>query len=127
MAGCYYVTALDSVGNESRPSNIICLDNCPFYELPNAFTPNGDGENDKFTPRKMRIRFISRVEFKVYNRWGGLVFETNKPSLDWNGQNLSGAELAEGTYFYTCLVFEKRLTGEVLNPKILRGYIELVR
>ena len=127
VAGCYYVTALDSVGNESRPSNIICLDNCPFYELPNAFTPNGDGENDKFTPRKMRIRFINKVEFKVYNRWGGLVFETNKPSLDWNGQNLSGADVAEGTYFYTCLVFEKRLTGEVLNPKILRGYIELVR
>ena len=127
IAGCYYVTALDTTKNESKPSNIVCVDNCPFYELPNAFTPNGDGQNDKFTPRKMKIRFINKVEFKVYNRWGNLVFETDKPSLDWNGQNLTGADVAEGTYFYTCSVFEQRLDGAVLSPKILRGYIEVAR
>ena len=75
----------------------------------------------------MKIRFINKVEFKVYNRWGNLVFETDKPSLDWNGQNLTGADVAEGTYFYTCSVFEQRLDGAVLSPKILRGYIEVAR
>ncbi|NJN32891.1 MAG: gliding motility-associated C-terminal domain-containing protein [Saprospiraceae bacterium] len=125
VAGCYYVTAVDSIGNESRRSNVICIDNCPVYKLPNAFTPNGDKQNDIFTP--INSRYISKVEFKVVNRWGGLVFETTDPQLNWDGKNLSGNELAEGTYFYTCKVFEQRLSGEVMGTQILSGYIELFR
>ena len=124
-AGCYYVTASDSIGNESAKSNIICLDNCPIYKLPNTFTPNGDGSNDVFHPQKQR--YIARVEFKVFNRWGQLVFETDKPTLDWKGQNPNGDDLAEGTYFYTCKVYEQRVGGAVLSPKVLNGYIELIR
>ena len=124
-AGCYYVTASDSIGNESAKSNIICLDNCPIYKLPNTFTPNGDGSNDVFHPQK--LRYIARVEFKVFNRWGQLVFETDKPTLDWKGQNPNGDDLAEGTYFYTCKVYEQRVGGAVLSPKVLNGYIELIR
>ncbi len=48
FAGCYYVTAVDRSGNESRPSNTVCKDNCPYYELPNVMTPNADGKNDLF-------------------------------------------------------------------------------
>jgi gliding motility-associated-like protein len=127
VAGCYYVRAIDSLGNIGRNSNIVCKDNCPYYILPNAFTPNGDGENDLFKPVRSRTRYISKVDFKVFNRWGQLVFETTKPQLDWNGKNLNGSDLAENTYFYKCLVYEKRLGGEVLSPKVLSGYIELVR
>jgi gliding motility-associated-like protein len=127
VAGCYYVRAIDSLGNIGRNSNIVCKDNCPYYILPNAFTPNGDGENDLFKPVRSRTRYISKVDFKVFNRWGQLVFETTKPQLDWNGKNLNGSDLAENTYFYKCLVYEKRVGGEVLSPKVLSGYIELVR
>src|SRR5690606_12422741 len=48
LKGCYYITALDRSGNVSEPSNVVCVDNCPNYELPNAFTPNGDNTNDTF-------------------------------------------------------------------------------
>jgi gliding motility-associated-like protein len=125
VSGCYAVTALDSIGNESRRSNVVCLDNCPIYVLPNAFTPNGDGDNDKFIPRN--TRYVSKVKFQVFNRWGQLVFEATDPQLNWTGTNQSGADLAEGTYFYKCSVFEDRVAGEVLSSKILSGYIELVR
>jgi gliding motility-associated-like protein len=125
VAGCYAVTAIDSIGNESLKSNIVCIDNCPIYVLPNTFTPNDDGQNDIFKP--INLRYIVRVEFKVFNRWGGLVFETESPTLDWDGKNLKGTELAEGTYFYKCLVYEQRVAGVVLSPKILSGYIELIR
>ncbi len=125
VAGCYYVVAFDSIGNRSRPSNTVCLDNCPIYILPNAFTPNGDGDNEVFKP--IRMRYISKVEFKVFNRWGQVVFETNKPELNWDGKNTKGDDLTQGTYFYSCRVYEQRVNGEVLNPKVLSGYIELIK
>jgi gliding motility-associated-like protein len=125
VAGCYYVTASDSIGNESRRSNLVCIDNCPVYILPNAFTPNDDKENDVFKP--INLRYIAKVDFKVMNRWGQLVYQTTDPLLNWNGRNLKDTDLAEGTYFYTCQVFEQRVGGEIPSPKILSGYIELIR
>ena len=125
VSGCYAVTALDSIGNESRRSNVICVDNCPIYLLPNTFTPNEDKQNDLFKP--INLRYIAKVDFKVFNRWGELVFQTENPLLEWNGQNLKGTDLSEGTYFYKCLVYEQRVAGIVLSPKVLSGYIELIR
>ena len=119
------MTATDSIGNESPRSNVVCMDNCPFYLLPNAFTPNGDGDNEVFKP--INLRFIAKVDFKVFNRWGQLVFQTEDPLLNWDGKNTKGDVLADGTYFYTCQVFEQRVSGETLSPKILNGYIEMIR
>lgn len=125
IAGCYAVTALDTFANESAFSNIICVDNCPYYTLPNTFTPNGDGQNDVFKP--FPYCFIDRVEFKVFNRWGQVVFQTNDPALNWDGKNIGGKELSEGTYYYTCRVFEQRVSGVTVRPTPLSGYIELIR
>ena len=60
IAGCYAVTNVDLNGNESDFSNVVCVDNCPLYALPNAFTPNGDGANDLFVP--FPYRFVERIE-----------------------------------------------------------------
>jgi gliding motility-associated-like protein len=125
LAGCYAVTSFDGVGNESTFSNIVCADNCPHYALPNTFTPNGDGQNDLFIP--FPFCFIERVEFKVFNRWGQLVFQTEDPNLNWEGTNGNGAELAEGVYYYVCRVFEQRVTGTEESTDVLSGYIELIR
>lgn len=125
IAGCYTVTAIDTIGNESAQSNIVCVDNCPVYELPNAFTPNGDSQNDLFIPT--RNCFIAEVEFQVFNRWGDLVFETKDPALNWDGTNTSGDALNSGTYFYRCEVFEQRVDGIVPAQELLSGYIELLK
>lgn len=126
LAGCYAVSAVDSVGNESALSNINCVDNCPNYELPNAFSPNGDGANDLYTPFP-GWRFIQKIDLQVFNRWGNLVFQTENPAINWNGTTGNGKELSSGTYFYVCRVYESRVDGVVLRPDILRGYIELIR
>lgn len=125
ILGCYYVSAVDRNGNESELSNEVCVSNCPFYELPNAFTPNGDSQNDLYRPRG--FCFVESVVFEVFNRWGGLVFTTTDPELNWDGTNLNGEELASGTYFYVCRVFEERLDGVSESSEPLRGYIELIR
>lgn len=125
IAGCYKMVAYDSLGNTSAFSNTFCVDNCPTYSLPNAFTPNNDGQNDVFVPYP--FCFIERVQFKVFNRWGQLVFETSDPNLNWEGRNEAGDDLASGTYYYTCVIFERRVSGITESPDILSGYIELLR
>ena len=123
IVGCYTVTAVDGNGNESEFSNRVCVTNCPLYDLPNAFTPNGDGNNDLFQPRA--LCFVERVELKIFNRWGQLVFETENPSIDWDGTNLNGDPLPSGTYFYVGQVFERRLEGVVPSESPVSGYVEL--
>ena len=129
VAGCYYVTALDSISlrpngeafpNESEPSNIICFDNCPTYEFPNVFTPNADGRNDIFRP--FPYRSVESVEFTVFNRWGHPVFTTTDPDINWDGVSTeTGEVVSDGTYFYACKAFAIRLAG--LDPIELSGYI----
>jgi len=125
IAGCYAVTAVDTFFNESTFSNVVCVDNCPSYVLPNTFTPNGDGQNDAFKPYP--YCFIESIELNVFNRWGQLVFQTNDPDINWDGRNIRGEMLTDGVYYYTCRVFERRVAGIVQNPQILSGYIELLR
>lgn len=125
LAGCYAVTALDTFLNESELSNIVCTDNCPKYNLPNAFTPNDDNANDLYIPYP--YCFIESIEMDIFNRWGELVFKTTDPNINWDGTNLQGKALVAGTYYYTCKVFEQRVTGTVPAPGILKGYIDLIK
>ncbi|WP_020571180.1 gliding motility-associated C-terminal domain-containing protein [Neolewinella persica] len=124
ITGCYTISAFDLNGNESDLSTEVCVTNCPIYDLPNAFTPNGDSQNDLFIPRGRC--FVERVEFQIFNRWGQLVFETNDPAINWDGTNLNGDRLASGTYYYVGQVFEQRLDGVTLAPEPLSGFIELI-
>lgn len=130
LAGCYYITSVDSVevnggGNESDPSNVIRTDNCPFYDLPNTFTPNGDGANDFFKPCLI-YRYIRSIDFQVTNRWGQVVFETNDPAINWDGTDQNtGQDLPEGVYFYTCNVEQNCMSCEAAKP--LKGYIHIIR
>ena len=124
LAGCYAVAAIDSFENESEKSAVVCVDNCPDYRLPNAFTPDGDGANDHFTPFR-GWRFVEKIDLQIFNRWGNLVFETSDPAINWDGKTSSGKAVATGTYFYVCKVFERRVDGVVLRPEVLKGYIEV--
>lgn len=125
LSGCYYVTAVDNNDNESEPSQIVCLENCPFYKLPNTFTPNNDGRNDLFKP--LINIFISSIDFKVYNQWGNLVFETTHPKIEWNGQSMDGIDLPDGTYYYKCQIFEETIVGVKANENVLTGHINIIR
>ena len=51
--------------------------------VPNAFTPNSDGLNDVFRP--VFIGPATKFDFKIFNRWGQLVFQTNTPGKGWDG------------------------------------------
>ncbi|MFT3884346.1 MAG: gliding motility-associated C-terminal domain-containing protein [Flavobacteriales bacterium] len=123
VAGCYAVTAIDTVGNESALSDTVCGDNCPDYRLPNVFTPNNDRKNDQFIP--FPYRGVKRIDLQVFNRWGKVVFSTTDPAIQWDGTYQDTKEkLPDGVYFYTCIVTFIRLAGE--EPVVLKGYVHLL-
>jgi gliding motility-associated-like protein len=73
----------------------------------NAFSPNGDGKNDCFSPAMQLapppqdIAFVSCSELKVFNRWGQVVFDSELENrVCWNGITSSGESYPEGVYFY---------------------------
>lgn len=122
IAGCYWVSAVDSFGNESKLLTKTCVDYCTYYQLPNVFTPNGDGQNDLVIPSP--YRFVEKVEMKIYNRWGNLVFQTNNPDIRWDGRYMENNKmLSPGVYYYVCDVYEYRLSG--IEVRALSGFIQL--
>lgn len=69
----------------------------PDIYVPTGFSPNGDGKNDKFTPFPVGMK--SYNYFRVFNRWGQLVFSTKTLNEGWDGR-FSGAEQASGVYVW---------------------------
>jgi gliding motility-associated-like protein len=65
-------------------------------QVPNVFTPNGDGKNDEF-----RVAYQSLASFQcwIFNRWGRKVFFWTDPQKGWDG-TIGGKKAAEGPYFY---------------------------
>ena len=123
LAGCYAVSAIDSFGNESPLSSMVCVDNCSLYELPNVFTPNGDQINDIYTSKNIN-NVVERVDMKIFNRYGQLVFETNHPDINWEGTfKNSNTKLGSGVYYYICDVYEPRISG--IEIRTLVGFIHL--
>jgi len=87
----------------------------------NAFSPNGDGKNDCFSPA-LQLQpvpydkaFLECSELYVHNRWGELVFDSPKASGDgcWDGKTTAGSALPEGVYFYRYLFQGKEYPGTV--------------
>ncbi len=79
----------------------VQLSDCYTY-FPSAFSPNGDGRNDRF--RILTTFTLTRFQLTVYNRWGEPVFITGDPAAGWDG-TYKGKAMPPGTYVYTCSYF----------------------
>ncbi|MFA6924070.1 MAG: gliding motility-associated C-terminal domain-containing protein [Bacteroidales bacterium] len=126
IAGCYFITAIDSFNNESATTNKICLDidSCSLYKLPNVFTPNDDGFNDYYRP--FPYKFVQKIDLKIYNRWGNVVFQTSNPDIMWDGKDQhTKLKCSDGVYYYVCAVYEQRLAG--LKKRTLHGFVQIIR
>ncbi|MCU0457555.1 MAG: gliding motility-associated C-terminal domain-containing protein [Bacteroidales bacterium] len=121
VAGCYAISSFDVIGNESPLSMMVCVDSCNFYEIPNVFTPNGDDVNDFLLAKTSAL--VEKVEFRLFNRAGVLIFSTQEPRLNWDG-TYKGRIVPSGVYYYDCEVFERRISG--LEQFHLSGFIHVI-
>jgi hypothetical protein len=153
FARCYRVAAVDAEGTESEQSEIVCNDNCPYFELPNIFSPNGDGCNEYFSaygpfnplnqnaPESCALgdsnyskcaRFVQQVTVSIFNRWGKEVYTyssgigENSIYINWDGKDNDGTMLSSGVYFYLARVnFDTLEDNE--RDKTFKGWVHLVR
>jgi gliding motility-associated-like protein len=122
--GTYYLTVSDAnscvdvgMGILYDP-NIECDGVIPHAVVPNAFSPNNDGENDVLF---VRGEGIASLVFVVYDRWGEKVFETQDENIGWDG-TFRGQKLDPGVFAYYLRVIFVDAT-----EKIEKGDITLVR
>ncbi len=93
----YCVTASNNNGcYDTKCIKIDVVGNSTLY-IPNTFTPNGDGINDRFF---VAATNIDKFQIHIYNRWGNLLFESNNLYEGWDGQ-YNGALVPEGLYVYS--------------------------
>ena len=121
-------------------TNGVCTDSSSItitvseskLEVPNVFTPNGDGYNDEF-----RVAFKSIVKFDcwVYNRWGRLMYHWTDPTKGWDG-TVGGKKASPGPYFYVIKAegsdFDPnsepdKKTKKRIGEYLLKGDINLLR
>ena len=93
----YYVNITNSFGCSLQDSIHVKYYSGPEIYVPNAFTPNGDGRNDIFRPIPVGISVFKY--FRVFNRYGQLMFQTTQPKQGWDG-TYNGGPALQGTYVW---------------------------
>ncbi|MCB0510934.1 MAG: gliding motility-associated C-terminal domain-containing protein, partial [Bacteroidetes bacterium] len=69
-----------------------------------------------------------KIDIKIYDRWGILVYQTENPDINWNGTDIkNGKELPTAVYYYTCYLYYKTANGVEKIVEPLSGYIHLFR
>ncbi|MFM7078481.1 MAG: gliding motility-associated C-terminal domain-containing protein, partial [Bacteroidota bacterium] len=88
-------------------------------EIPNIFTPNGDGLNDYF---EIPLADGMKHQTKIFDKSGALIAEFDERLEGWNGTGRGAANVSDGTYFYVTFVSDGKST-----PKQYKGSIILKR
>jgi gliding motility-associated-like protein len=120
-SGKYILKAENHCGfvTDSTTIDFVKCNYCLF--VPNAFSPNDDGNNDRFalTPTCL----LDKYKIQIFNRWGQMVFVSYNLNQSWDG-TFHGKEVDAGTYFY---VIDATATDKSKGAIHLKGDLTLIR
>ena len=121
-----YISAMDAATLAYPLCNLDNPNGCPVSTdiptaiiIPNIFTPNGDSINDTFFVKGANLTNFS---CKIFDRWGGLLYQWTDINTGWNGKDKNGATSADGTYYYVITYTDN--TGKIINKN---GFFQLLR
>ncbi|NQX97115.1 MAG: gliding motility-associated C-terminal domain-containing protein [Flavobacteriales bacterium] len=122
-AGIYPVTltVTDSNTCETSITGNVIINSVYLFYVPSSFTPNGDGLNDEFRAYGEGIE-LSSFSMQIFDRWGGLLYETNVIENGWNG-SYKGKLVPVGTYIWKIIAKEE--SGTVIHDNF--GHITIIR
>lgn len=115
----YILTASTVLGCETKDTLHIKVEKSPEIYVPSAFTPNGDGKNDRF--KIVPVGITELIAFKIYNRWGQLLYSSLNASNGWDGY-FNGILQISGTYIW--LASGKTIDGRLIKKQ---GTLVLIR
>lgn len=115
----FTVVVTDGIGCQAEDGVFVKVYQGPEYYIPNVFSPNGDRLNDRF--RAIPPGMKSTIYFRIYNRLGQLIFETNKWMEGWDGK-YKGQNCDMGTYVWEIKGLDAN--GRVIE---LKGTVTLLR
>lgn len=105
---------------DSIVKKLTVAEDVSFY-VPNAFTPNGDGLNEVFTPKAVGVK---KYKMEIFDRWGEALFSTTDITVGWDGKSKKGGDiLPQGVYIY-------KITVTLNNggkAKLYTGHVTLLR
>lgn len=118
--GLYTILIANGFVTDTIYINLDYLTDCPeVFIIPNAFSPNNDGINDKF---RITAENINILQFDIYNRWGIKVFDLSTGQDGWDG-TINGISADMGVYLY----YLKYFTYERETYHEKTGYVTLIR
>ncbi|MCA6365289.1 MAG: gliding motility-associated C-terminal domain-containing protein, partial [Bacteroidetes bacterium] len=95
-AGCYEITltVTSADGCTDIATDSVCIGLEATLFVPNAFTPNGDGDNEVFQPLGIGLD-PNEYQLWIYDRWGNMIFFTDNPQTGWDGRANGGTNIAQ--------------------------------
>ena len=102
-------------------SVMICIDSCNFFEIPNVFTPNEDGINDRLVAKSSGL--VDKIDFRYLTVTDYYCSGPASPELTGMALIREGSCLP-GVYFYQCDVYERRISG--LELFHLSGFVHVI-
>jgi len=128
--GCYDIKLIAENENSCKDSTIrsICVFEGFNFYMPNAFTPNNDGVNDKLLPKGTGWLY-DNYKFEIYNRWGLKVFSTGNVFEGWDGGAKTDPYALEVTKTDPNDVYGWRtvVTDNMNQQHVLKGFVTVVR
>ncbi|MFK7970393.1 MAG: gliding motility-associated C-terminal domain-containing protein [Bacteroidia bacterium] len=122
QGGLYTIEVSNICGAATDSFRVESIDcECTVF-MPSAFSPNGDGNNERFFI--IQNCLISDVRLEIYNRWGKQVFSANGPDASWDG-TFKGQSAPEGVYVWV-LSYQGRFRRNTLSKR-MNGTVTLIR
>ena len=120
--GTFVITqvAINEYGCRDTTEHTIRIKGEPTIFIPNAFTPDGNGVNDVFSPKMYGVR---EFNMQIFDRWGNLIFTSVDTEIGWNGKvNGTGELVQDGSYIY--VIYIRNMLG---NPRTYKGTITVIK
>jgi gliding motility-associated-like protein len=101
---------------------VITISDIPSEFVPNAFSPDGDGDNEIFKPILATPEMVTTYQFQIFNRWGELIFESSNYELGWDGTH-KNQECKQDVYVWKLKI---KYNGKP-EPSEHNGHVTLLR
>ena len=118
---CYKIVAINAADSTIQShSNVRCFIPPATNYFPNAFSPNNDNINDTY---KFEGSFAKKLEVHIFDRWGKLIFHSNKVNFEWDGKIKDTGKLCpQGSYNmkYKIIGYDENSTEDEIPIMLLR-------